>query len=321
MLAAEVPADVHELDGVERAAAAPGHHGAVRGRSLERVFDGHEAGAVDVAPRRAEARADVGEQHGVDAVEPAVTDEPRLGGEQLLGDTGPHDDRARQPLALHDLFHRERGDDVDRLTGVVTFAVAGRAVDQRLAIGDARHLRRLRNAVDVRAERDDGLTATPRRPPRGRHAGNAGLDREAVALEQVRQITLSLELLKRELGERKQTVDDLLNLLLRRIDGRDGLGLEPCESRGFAARAAVRTPRRRAQRKRTRAGASTNDSCGSPRGAAAAAHFITGTVFCSEKPSGSTAPSLATALSARATNAASSRTAIPKFPAVSIKRE
>ena len=51
------------------------------------------------------------------------------------------------------------------------------------------------------------------------------------------------------------------------------------------------------------------------------AYFITGTVFCSEKPRRSTSPSVATALSPRETNAASSRTAMPRLPAVSIKRE
>ena len=65
--------------------------------------------------------------------------------------------RARQPLALHDLLHREHRGDVQRHAGVVPFAVSGRAVDDRIVIADARLLRRLRNAVDVRADGDHRL--------------------------------------------------------------------------------------------------------------------------------------------------------------------
>ena len=54
VLAAEVPADVHQLDGVERGAAAPRRAGRVRALALERVLDRHEPGADAVAPADAE---------------------------------------------------------------------------------------------------------------------------------------------------------------------------------------------------------------------------------------------------------------------------
>ena len=50
VLAAEVPADVHQLDGVERRAAAPRRAGGVRALALERVLDRDQAVAAAVAP-------------------------------------------------------------------------------------------------------------------------------------------------------------------------------------------------------------------------------------------------------------------------------
>ena len=71
VLAAEVPADVHQLDGVERAAAAPRRAGGVRALALEAVLHRHEPGAVAVAPRHAEVVADVREERDVDVLEEA----------------------------------------------------------------------------------------------------------------------------------------------------------------------------------------------------------------------------------------------------------
>ena len=51
VLAAILPADAHQLDGVERRAAAPRRAGAVRRFAFERVLHRHQAGAAAVAPR------------------------------------------------------------------------------------------------------------------------------------------------------------------------------------------------------------------------------------------------------------------------------
>jgi hypothetical protein len=89
VLAAVVPADVHQLDGVERAAAAPRRAGGMRGLPFERVLDRDEAGAGARTPGDAEVVADVGEQRDVHVLEVPGADEVRLGGDQLLGRAGP----------------------------------------------------------------------------------------------------------------------------------------------------------------------------------------------------------------------------------------
>ena len=99
VLAAEVPADVHELDRVERAAAPPGGRAGVRALALERVLDRHHAGRVARPPRDAEIVADVREEDDVNALEVAVAHEVGLGPEQLLGHPRPELDRAREPGA------------------------------------------------------------------------------------------------------------------------------------------------------------------------------------------------------------------------------
>ena len=124
VLAAIVPADAHQLDGVERRAAAPRRAGAVRRLAFEGVFDRDQAGAALLAPRHAEVVADVREQVDVDVLEHAVAHEPRLRRHELLGDARPQHERARQLVALHDPLHRDRRDDVERHAGVVAFAVA-----------------------------------------------------------------------------------------------------------------------------------------------------------------------------------------------------
>ena len=114
MLAAEVPADVHQLDRIERAAPAPRLAGGVRALALERVLDRDEPVPAPCAPGDAEIVADVREQHDVDVLEHAGAHEVRLAAEELFGDAGPELQRAGKLFALHDLLHRERRGDVER---------------------------------------------------------------------------------------------------------------------------------------------------------------------------------------------------------------
>ena len=123
----------------------------------------------------AEVVADVREERDVDILEEPVAHEVRLGADQLFRGARPDADRAGQLLALHDLLHRDRRRDVHGLAGVVAFAVARRAFDHRRVVGDARLLRRLRDAVDVGAQRDHRLARSPRRHERRRNAGDAFL--------------------------------------------------------------------------------------------------------------------------------------------------
>ena len=169
MLAAEVPPDVHQLHGVERAPAAPRRAGGVRALALEAVLHRHHAAAAGVAPRCPERAADVGVEDGVHVLEDSRAHEIRLGRQQLLGDARPQHQRAGDLLALHDLLGGERGRHDHRLTAVVSLAMPRRAGHELLARDDSRRLVRRRQAVDVGPEGDHRPPRTPRRDPRRRH--------------------------------------------------------------------------------------------------------------------------------------------------------
>src|SRR5438874_1780389 len=79
-------------------------------------------------------------------------------------------------------------------------AAAARALDQRLAPGDAGYLRRFRQAVDVGAERDHWPARTPARNPAGRQARDVALDREAILLQHIGEILRGLDFLIGELA-------------------------------------------------------------------------------------------------------------------------
>ena len=78
MLAAEVPADIHELHRVEGTAAAPRPGGGVRALSLKAEDDRDGPGPRRIAPGGPEIRADVREQHDVGVLEVARAHEKRL---------------------------------------------------------------------------------------------------------------------------------------------------------------------------------------------------------------------------------------------------
>src|SRR5204863_643792 len=109
--------------------------------------------------------------------------------------------RALEVLLLHHLLRGERRANLQRHPRVVALAVPGCAVDDRIVKCDARLLRRLRDAVDVGAERDDRLARSPPRRPCRRNAGDAALNLEAVLLEDPGEVFRRLELLEAELGE------------------------------------------------------------------------------------------------------------------------
>src|SRR6185369_6314020 len=108
--------------------------------------------------------------------------------------------------------------DLERHPRIVSFAVAGRALDDRFVPGDARLLRGLRDAIDVRAEGNDRLARSPSRGPCRRDAGNALLDREAVLPEDRGQVLRRLEFLEAELAEAEYRVVPFLDVFLKRID-------------------------------------------------------------------------------------------------------
>ncbi len=231
VLPAVVPADVHQLDRVERASSSPRRACRMRGLAGERELDGDEARAIAVAPGHAKLVADVREERDVDVLEEARAHEVGLGADELFGGARPDPNRARQLLALHDLLHGDRRRDVHRLAGVVPFTMAGRALDHRGVIRDAWLLRRLRDAVDVGAQGDHGFARAPRRHERGRDAGDALLDGEPVLLQHVDQVPVRLDLLKTELGEAEDRIDHLLSEVLHRVDVFERVGLETIHPR------------------------------------------------------------------------------------------
>ena len=136
-------------------------------------------------PGNAQVGGHVGEQADVHVLEHAVAHVVCLGGDQFLGHSRPQADGAGEVLALHHLLDRQRGDDVQRHPGIVAFAVSRRAFDQRLVPADAGLLRRLRDVVDVAAQRDHGLARSPACHPRGGNAGHAALDFESLFFQEM----------------------------------------------------------------------------------------------------------------------------------------
>ena len=100
------------------------------------------------------------------------------------------------------------------------------ALDHRFAVNDARKLRRLRNTVHVRAERDHRVALTPGRPPGTGDAGDLVIDGKAVCFQHARQVALGFEFLEPKLGKRKQAVDDFLGELGMAVHPFDGLGFQ-----------------------------------------------------------------------------------------------
>ena len=158
------------------------------------------------------------EQHHVHVFEDALAHQVSLAAQQLFGDARPKLDRPRKLGALHQPFDGNRRGDVERLARVMTFTVAGCAFDHRVVIGDAGFLRGLRDAIDVRAERNDRLARSPGRHPGGWDAGDAALNAEALFFEDVGQILRGLELLKAKLAEAEDHIIHDLGLLLHRLD-------------------------------------------------------------------------------------------------------
>ena len=108
----------------------------------------------------------------------------------------------------------------------MAFAVTRSAFDQRIAIGDARPLGPLRDAVDVRAKGDHWLAAAPLGDPRGGDARGAARDPEAVLFEDAGEVARRLDLLEAQLAEAEHGVHHLLSERGQAVDVGRGLFLE-----------------------------------------------------------------------------------------------
>src|SRR5712692_712596 len=104
----------------------------------------------------------------------------------------------------------------------MAFAVAGRAVNDGIVIGNAGLLRRARDAVNSGDERDGWLAASPRRHPGRGDFGNAALDAEAVLLENAGNVSRGLEFLEAELAVAVDLIHHLLGESLKLVHLGDG---------------------------------------------------------------------------------------------------
>src|SRR5262245_60175264 len=103
----------------------------------EPVLDRDEGVRAALAPRHLHVRADVDEDAEIDVLEGAGLDVVRLRAVELFGDARPQTQRPREMLLFHYFFHRERRGDLERHAGVVSLAVPGRALDDRVVVRDA----------------------------------------------------------------------------------------------------------------------------------------------------------------------------------------
>src|SRR5665213_329941 len=104
MLAPEVPRHIHQLHGVERAAASPRRASRVRGLSLKIELHRDEAALRSLPPRSSEIVAHMREENYINILEHACAHEVRLASQQLFGHSGPDLDRTGKMIALHDLL-------------------------------------------------------------------------------------------------------------------------------------------------------------------------------------------------------------------------
>ena len=217
MFAAKIPADVHQLHRIQRAAPAPRSPGGVRRLSSECVFDRNHAGLISRPGGHAEVVAHMREQYHVYIFEESLADVVGLRAELLLGDSRPQLERAREMLALHHLLHRQRCHDVQRHARVVAFAMPRRAFDHWHVVRHCRLLRGLRDVINIRTQGDDRLPLPPRGNERGGDARHVPLDLEALLLQKTGEIFGGLKLLEAQLAEAEDAVHHHLRLLLHCI--------------------------------------------------------------------------------------------------------
>ena len=212
MLAAEVPPHVHQFHGVQRAAPEPGRPRAMGRYAVEGEHGRHQPRPTD-APRRRESTRDVRGQHDVHALEYAGVHHVGATGHQLLSHPRNDLEGSLDSVPLHDPFRRNRRNDIDRRSAVVSFSVARATGNQRIVIGHAGLLRRLGKPVDVAHDSHHGMPAPPRGDVSRRHAGGTHLYAEAFVAKNACDVLDGPSLLKTQLREAEHHVDDLLRQL------------------------------------------------------------------------------------------------------------
>ena len=227
MLATEVPADVHQLHSVERAAAAPRRAGRMGRLAAKRGTCTDTRPVPSRSPQETPSSLPtcVNSATSTSLKSPART---KYAFVPTSSSAVPVQIRIVPGSFSRSMifFTAMAAVTLSACSGVVPFAVTRRAFDHRRVVGDTGLLRRLRDAVDVGAEREHRLPGSPARHERGRNARDALLHGEAVLFEDVDQVAVGLGLLEAQLGEAEDLVDHLLGEGLHPIDGRNGLGLQ-----------------------------------------------------------------------------------------------
>src|SRR5208283_3077905 len=233
MLTPEIPADVHEFDGIEGTAPSPRRSGGVGRAAVEGILHADEPApfAVAGAVGGGKFRFDVGAQNDVHIFEIAGAYQKCFCSQQFLRDARENFQRSGDVVLFHQLLQDNGGGHLHGHAGVVPFSMAGRSLDDGRVVSDAGFLRSAMNAVNIGDERDHGFAAAEARNPRRGNAGNAALDRKSVFLEDGGDVARGLHFLKAQFAVAVDLVDHLLREGLTLVDFLNGLLLQIGERR------------------------------------------------------------------------------------------
>src|SRR5262249_34124781 len=229
-----IPRGVHQLDGVERAAALPWCACCVSGPAVEEVLYRDQPAVVQALPvGRSHFVADVTAQNDINVFEQSSTDVVGLCSHQFFGHAGIDLEGPAEPVLPHQFLEHDCSGDIYRIAGVVPLAVSGGTLDNGIVIGYAGPLGGSGDAVDVTDEPDDRLTGAPGRDPRGRNAGDASLYVEPVVFQNAGQVPRGLVFLKAQLAKAEYLIDHLLGERLKLVNLGNRLAFQVIEPGRF----------------------------------------------------------------------------------------
>src|SRR5262247_1044706 len=140
MFAPEVPAHIHQFDCIEGASSTPWRAGRVGAFAREVVFDGNESVVRGGSNGHSKVVTHVSEEYDIDIFEDAGADVVRLCSQEFFRHAWPELDGSGKMLPFHDSLHLQRGEDIERHSGIVAFSMSRRARDDRFVIRNARFL-------------------------------------------------------------------------------------------------------------------------------------------------------------------------------------
>ena len=233
MFTLELPPLRHQHHGIERTLAAPRRAGRVCTGAAKAELGGEQRAGTAGAPRHAEIVAHVCKEGDIGVLEEPRAHEEGLARHLLFRDARPEQQGAVDLVTLHKLLHHDGGDNVDRLAGIVSFAVAGTAAYHRIAVAHSGFVAGLWDAVHVGAKGDFRLpgSVAPSRRPCGRNAGHALLNFEAFLLQQRGDVALRFVFLEAQLLEGEEHIHNFLHLFRAGLHHLERFGFELVEPR------------------------------------------------------------------------------------------